>query len=60
MSPLSEDLADLARNVQRITDFIRQCQAKEMTAADCAALRALVVDLEALVRTATESETHAP
>jgi hypothetical protein len=51
MSRLSKDLSELARNVRKVTEFIRQCQVKEVTAADCAALRDLVAELAAFVRT---------
>lgn len=57
MSPLSNDLSDIARNVHKVTDFIKQCQTTTMTAADCAALRALVSELEAFVRTGSGADS---
>jgi hypothetical protein len=50
MTSLSEDLSDVARKVRELTEFIRQCQAKDVSDADCAELRELVKELDAFVR----------
>lgn len=50
MTSLSDDLSDVARSVHQITEFIKQCHARDLTAEDCAALRGLIYELEAFVR----------
>jgi hypothetical protein len=56
MSRLSKGLSELARNVHKVTELIRQCQAKEVTAADRAALRDLVTELAAFVHTRPKAD----
>lgn len=48
----SNNESDLTRNVRKVTGFLKGLQPKDLTDADPAALRSLLDELGALVRTA--------
>jgi hypothetical protein len=52
LSCLSDGVSDLTRNVREMTEFISKPSAKNLSTADRMALRALLKELRALVRTA--------
>jgi len=51
MPCLSHDVSEVTLNLRKVTDFVSRASAKDLTAADRTALRALLDELEALVRT---------
>ena len=50
MASLVDDVSDVMRNLRKVTDFLRSAEAKNLTDADLAALRALVEELDVLGR----------